>query len=92
MESLRYITLANWELWLAAVAGCVLAWREKNYLLLAFLGVSFLAVCPGFYFRDHYFILMLPAVALCIAVAAKPGWPTNTTSASTASRRMRSRH
>jgi hypothetical protein len=25
---------------------------------------SFLAVCPGLYFRGHYFILMLPAVAL----------------------------
>ena len=25
---------------------------------------SFMAVCPGFYFRGHYFIIMLPAVAI----------------------------
>jgi hypothetical protein len=28
-----------------------------------------LAVCPGFYFRSHYFILLLPAVALFAGVA-----------------------
>jgi 4-amino-4-deoxy-L-arabinose transferase-like glycosyltransferase len=33
-------------------------------LLYAFLGLSFLATCPGFFFRPHYFILMLPAIAL----------------------------
>jgi hypothetical protein len=27
------------------------------------------AVCPGFYFRQHYFILMLPAIALLAGVA-----------------------
>jgi len=30
---------------------------------------SFAAVCPGLYFRQHYFILLLPAVAILIAVA-----------------------
>ena len=74
-ESLRYITLANWPLWFAAAAGLYFLWREKHYFLLAFLAVSFLAVCPGFYFRDHYFILMLPAVALAAGSIAKPGWP-----------------
>lgn len=74
-ESLRYITLANWPLWFAAAAGLYFLWREKHYFLLIFLGVSFLAVCPGFYFRDHYFILMLPAVVLAAGSIAKPGWP-----------------
>lgn len=30
---------------------------------------SFLAVCPGFYFREHYFIMLLPAVALLAGFA-----------------------
>ena len=29
---------------------------------------SFLAVCPGFYFRGHYFILLLPAVAILAGI------------------------
>ena len=33
------------------------------------LVTSFLAMCPGFYFRQHYFILVLPAAALLCGVA-----------------------
>jgi hypothetical protein len=29
---------------------------------------SLLAVCPGLYFRPHYFILVLPAAALCAGI------------------------
>jgi hypothetical protein len=29
---------------------------------------SLLAVCPGLYFRPHYFILLLPAAALCAGI------------------------
>src|SRR6185369_9064531 len=32
---------------------------------------SFLAVCPGLYFRNHYYILILPAIALLIGSAAE---------------------
>ena len=34
-----------------------------------FLLFSILAVCPGLYFREHYFILMLPAVSLLAGLA-----------------------
>lgn len=74
-ESISYITLANWPVWLIAIAGAALLFREKRWFVLALLLAGFLAVCPGFYFRDHYFILVLPAVALCAAAAARPGWP-----------------
>jgi 4-amino-4-deoxy-L-arabinose transferase-like glycosyltransferase len=37
--------------------------------IAAFAVVSFLAVCPGFYFRRHYFVLALPAVAILTGVA-----------------------
>ena len=36
--------------------------------LLGFLFFSALALCPGFYFRLHYFILVLPAVSLLAGV------------------------
>jgi hypothetical protein len=39
----------------------VLAWREITQ--------ANLAICPGFYFREHYFILLLPSVALLVGVA-----------------------
>jgi hypothetical protein len=36
---------------------------------LGFAVISLLAASPGFYFRRHYFLLTLPAVALCAACA-----------------------
>ena len=36
---------------------------------------SFLAICPGFYFRNHYFILILPAMALLIGAAIHSAEP-----------------
>lgn len=43
--------------------------RSKKIFLLGFLVLSFIAVCPGCYFREHYFVLMLPALALLSGVA-----------------------
>jgi hypothetical protein len=37
--------------------------------LLAFLGFSLLGVCPGLYFRGHYFLLAVPAVSLLVGAA-----------------------
>ncbi|MHC4500091.1 MAG: ArnT family glycosyltransferase [Planctomycetota bacterium] len=53
---------------LSAVGLADLFWdsqhRRKSPFVAGFLIFSFLAVCPGLYFRPHYFILLLPAVAL----------------------------
>ncbi len=38
--------------------------RASAIFAAVFLLFSFLAVCPGLYFREHYFVLMLPAMAL----------------------------
>jgi hypothetical protein len=38
--------------------------RDAGFFLPALLVFSFAAVCPGLYFRAHYVVLMLPAVAL----------------------------
>ena len=56
-------------LWVLAAIGLTsLGWNKKarghRLFVMGFLVFSFLAVCPGLYFRPHYFILLLPAVAL----------------------------
>ena len=56
-------------LWILAGVGLTgLWWNKKAHqhrlFMIGFLLFSFLSVCPGFYFRNHYFILMLPVVAL----------------------------
>jgi hypothetical protein len=43
--------------------------RPRAFFVGSFLLFSFLAVCPGFFFRQHYFIQMLPAVALLAGIA-----------------------
>ena len=60
---------ANWPLWTLAAGSTVAGvWNERlragTLFCLAFLFFSALAVCPGLYFRHHYFIFVLPAVAL----------------------------
>jgi hypothetical protein len=49
-----------------------IAWNTKArrhaFFILTFLSLSFLSVCPGLYFRTHYFILLLPAVAMLAGV------------------------
>jgi hypothetical protein len=62
-----------WATWLLAGAGLVLLFRQwrSSVFLIGLFAVSFLAVCPGFYFREHYFILLLPAVSLCVAAVAQ---------------------
>ena len=60
---------ANWPVWaLAGVGALAGIWNERvragTLFLLGLLFFSALAVCPGLYFRHHYFVLVLPAVAL----------------------------
>jgi hypothetical protein len=43
--------------------------REQRVLLLSFVLSSILAVLPGLYFRPHYFLVLLPAVALLNGLA-----------------------
>jgi hypothetical protein len=42
--------------------------RAHGGFLAGFFLFSFLAICPGLYFRPHYFILWMPAAALCVGI------------------------
>lgn len=60
---------STFTLWLLALLGLALVcfgggFQGKRVWLAGFAGASALTVVPGFYFRLHYFLLMLPAVAL----------------------------
>jgi Dolichyl-phosphate-mannose-protein mannosyltransferase len=60
--------------WLIAGAGLTtFLWcsnaRSHGVFVGLFLLFSILAVCPGLYFREHYFILILPAVSLPAGLA-----------------------
>lgn len=63
-ESTAYITLANRAAWVAAAGGAAFAYYRRQWMLLGFALAAFLAVCPGFYFREHYFLLLVPAAGL----------------------------
>ncbi|PKP22344.1 MAG: hypothetical protein CVU05_04320 [Bacteroidetes bacterium HGW-Bacteroidetes-21] len=55
--------------WIAALAGFIFFAREKSissttrWILGGFALFTFLTVVPGYYFRNHYFIVFLPVVA-----------------------------
>jgi 4-amino-4-deoxy-L-arabinose transferase-like glycosyltransferase len=78
LPSLVHNTAALWAL---SGLGLVAAWwkrenRPAARFLAGFLICSAMAVSPGFYFRQHYFVLMLPVVALGAGVVAGAwrGW------------------
>src|SRR5437899_6296339 len=74
--SLQSVTEAigiGWVLWALAGLGLIVGlWdrssRANTNFLLGLLVFSALAVCQGFYFRPHYFIMILPAVSLLVGV------------------------
>ena len=69
------VIVADWTAWTLALVGCVgvaIRYRARPgraLFLFCFLLCSFLCVCPGFYFRSHYFVVMLPAVAMLAGAA-----------------------
>jgi hypothetical protein len=73
-ESLTGVSQNDLELWILAGFGLVALWIVRwdlraRVVVTGLLAASFLAMCPGFYFREHYYIPALAAVALLAAVA-----------------------
>ena len=62
--------------WIVAVAGLVVALRNQTgrrpiIFAMGFLFASFLGTTPGLFFREHYFVLLLPALALVTGLAVE---------------------
>ncbi len=60
-------------LWLVAAAGMYwgvikAALLDKKFVLLLTVSL-FMALCPGLYFRGHYFIILFPLLALALGAA-----------------------
>lgn len=86
----KHILPATWLLYALAGAGlvCLLITKcppDKRIFLIGLLVFGIIAVCPGFYFRRHYFVFLAPAIALLAGVAVSTGfqrlaqaarWPT----------------
>jgi hypothetical protein len=73
-ERLCRLAGADPLLWLVAVTGLGMVWfdgrlRPARLWLLGFCLMSALTIIPGFYFRKHYFLLLLPAAALLTGCA-----------------------
>ena len=69
------VTRSTLVLWLVAAVGLVALALDRwppltRFFIFGVLATSFLGVCPGFYFREHYFILLLPAIALLVGITA----------------------
>jgi len=45
--------------------------NRQRVFLCGLLAFSFLGVCPGLYFRPHYFVLLLPAISLLCGAAIR---------------------
>ena len=63
-------------LWSAAALGLVLLFYERSlrstrFFVLGFAVFSFFAVCLGWYFRQHYFLLLLPATGVLAGMAVE---------------------
>jgi len=66
---------AFWFIWIIAGLGLIFLFIHPKFkkdfrtiFILLFFIFSFISICPGFYFRQHYFITLLPAVAILFGV------------------------
>jgi len=68
-----------WPIWMIALIGllaCAVArtLRAHAGFLITLTVFSAVAVCPGLYFRPHYFILLLPSISLLAGAAVATGF------------------
>jgi len=61
-------------LWIFSGTGLLLLFFHKlttpnKWVIFFFVLCAFLTICPGFYFRNHYFIPLLPAIALLFGIS-----------------------
>jgi hypothetical protein len=74
IQGFRLASHTNWPIWALGGVGLAALWSvgwdsRARVWVTGLLVVSFVSTCPGYYFRPHYFIVVLPAVALLCGVA-----------------------
>jgi hypothetical protein len=73
-ETASEVISSTWTLWMLAGLGVIAGLWDKRMragavFLIGFLAFSLAAFSAGFYFREHYYIFVLPAVSLFAGVA-----------------------
>jgi len=76
LQQFTPIIRANLPIWFLAAAGLVALYgrsdfRAEKLFLSGYLTASMVMVSQGLYFREHYFVLLLPAIAILAAYAAQ---------------------
>ncbi|MFL6520798.1 MAG: ArnT family glycosyltransferase [Chthoniobacterales bacterium] len=67
----------NCLIWGGAAIGLAVAPAQRSraaWLLIGFLMAGVIAIIPGFYFRGHYYVQVLPAIALLFGMAVQRAW------------------
>jgi hypothetical protein len=77
-DTIRLLFRTAPALWILAGLGAIplfyeAALRRFRLFMLGLALVSIFGVCPGWYFRGHYFLLLLPAAGLLAGVTAQSG-------------------
>lgn len=72
----KRIALLQTSFWLLAGIGIAVLFTKQRgktdrFFVCSLFIFSFLAICPGLYFREHYFIMVLPAIALMVGMALR---------------------
>jgi hypothetical protein len=73
-DALGLVIGSAWPLWGFAAIGlvygfCAARSRDATLAVFGLLVFSGLALCSGFYFRLHYFVLVLPVISLLVGLA-----------------------
>ncbi|MEY2576887.1 MAG: hypothetical protein QOF80_2374 [Verrucomicrobiota bacterium] len=69
----------SWDflIWIGAAVGLAVTISKRarrDWFVIGFLLAGFFALLPGFYFREHYYLQLLPAVALLFGLAIASAW------------------
>jgi len=68
-----HIVSSSFPIWVLAGIGLTsIMWNKRfrsfRFFVVTFSIFSFISICPVLYFRPHYFVLLLPAVALLAGI------------------------
>lgn len=72
--NVAFVSQKSLPVWILAAPGLFAGFfvkplRESAAFIALFVLLSFISICPGFYFRPHYFVQFLPALGLMLASA-----------------------
>jgi 4-amino-4-deoxy-L-arabinose transferase-like glycosyltransferase len=78
IQNTKFLLVPNYLLWILAGIGLIFLWadgksRARGMFVTSLFVFSFLTICPGYFFRQHYYVTWMPALALLIGVAVGAG-------------------